>query len=97
MPSPVQNTHEYYRYCPGEEQIRISDAVCLGRQRTAYPKCKDCSFRDRTGVELRSAGLTADMPRKERKSVIESMFKAYDVRATYPDPLNEDAAWKIII
>lgn len=23
------------------------------------------------------------------------LFKAYDVRSTYPDPLNEDAAWKI--
>lgn len=23
------------------------------------------------------------------------IFKAYDVRATYPDPLNEDAAWKV--
>ncbi len=27
--------------------------------------------------------------------MIEKLFKAYDVRATYPDPLNEDAAWKI--
>ncbi len=23
------------------------------------------------------------------------VFKAYDIRATYPDPLNEDSAWKI--
>jgi phosphomannomutase len=27
--------------------------------------------------------------------MIEKLFKAYDVRATYPTPLNEDAAWKI--
>ncbi|MDP9174190.1 MAG: phosphomannomutase/phosphoglucomutase [Planctomycetota bacterium] len=25
----------------------------------------------------------------------DKIFKAYDVRATYPNPLNEDAAWKI--
>ena len=25
----------------------------------------------------------------------EKIFKAYDVRATYPNPLNEEAAWKI--
>jgi phosphomannomutase len=27
--------------------------------------------------------------------MIEKLFKAYDVRATYPSPLNEEAAWKI--
>jgi phosphomannomutase len=28
-------------------------------------------------------------------TMIEKIFKAYDVRATYPSPLNEDAAWKV--
>lgn len=27
--------------------------------------------------------------------MIGKIFKAYDVRATYPDPLDEDAAWKV--
>ena len=27
--------------------------------------------------------------------MIEKIFKAYDVRATYPSPLNEDAAWRV--
>ncbi|HEY0009289.1 MAG TPA: phosphomannomutase/phosphoglucomutase [Tepidisphaeraceae bacterium] len=27
--------------------------------------------------------------------MIEKIFKAYDVRSTYPAPLNEDAAWKV--
>jgi phosphomannomutase len=27
--------------------------------------------------------------------MIEKAFKAYDVRATYPNPLNEDGAWKV--
>ena len=27
--------------------------------------------------------------------MIEKAFKAYDVRATYPNPLNEEAAWKV--
>src|SRR3954451_15103638 len=27
--------------------------------------------------------------------MIDKIFKAYDVRATYPYPLNEDAAWKV--
>src|SRR5437764_1389908 len=28
-------------------------------------------------------------------SMIENIFKAYDVRATYPEPLNEEVAWKV--
>ncbi|MBU0618227.1 MAG: phosphomannomutase/phosphoglucomutase, partial [Planctomycetes bacterium] len=27
--------------------------------------------------------------------MIQQVFKAYDVRATVPDPLNEDIAWRI--
>jgi phosphomannomutase len=27
--------------------------------------------------------------------MIEKIFKAYDIRATYPNPLNEEAAWKV--
>src|SRR5580765_7243067 len=27
--------------------------------------------------------------------MIEKIFKAYDVRATYPMPLNEEMAWKV--
>ena len=27
--------------------------------------------------------------------MIEKIFKAYDVRATYPSPLNEESAWKV--
>ncbi len=28
-------------------------------------------------------------------AMIEKIFKAYDIRATYPNPLNEEAAWKV--
>src|SRR5437763_2851452 len=31
----------------------------------------------------------------EACSMIEKIFKAYDVRATYPNPLNEEMAWKV--
>ena len=27
--------------------------------------------------------------------MIEKIFKAYDIRSTYPNPLNEEAAWKV--
>src|SRR6478672_2446072 len=49
------------------------------------------------------AAITLPGPRHPRKinrakgigSMIEKIFKAYDVRATYPNPLNEEAAWKV--
>jgi phosphomannomutase len=31
----------------------------------------------------------------EGTAMIEKIFKAYDVRAVYPNPLNEEAAWKV--
>jgi phosphomannomutase len=34
--------------------------------------------------------MTANTP-----ASLEKIFKAYDVRATYPTPLNEEAAWKV--
>jgi phosphomannomutase len=43
---------------------------------------------------IRRQGLSLTLVR-ERGIMIGKIFKAYDVRATYPDPLNEEAAWKV--
>lgn len=94
----MQRVSQYYRYCPGEEHTVISDAVCLGRRRTAYPKCKGCQFNDdeKGSPGAGAAGAVAARRQvEESKSVVESVFKAYDVRATYPEPLSEEVAWRI--
>lgn len=94
---------DYTRFCPGEEQIRISDAVCLGRRRTNFFKCPGCPFNDDergnpsfeatvVGRRILPATLHA---RNSPMDAITKVFKAYDVRAIYPDPLNEDIAWRI--
>ena len=44
MKSETQSVEQYYRYCPDAPQVHISDSVCFGRQRVAYPPCKDCQF-----------------------------------------------------
>jgi phosphomannomutase len=95
---------DYQRFCPGEEQIPISDAICLGRRRANFRKCPGCQFNDdeqgRTPYYAPSGppGVRA-VPRvvleMEKRDMIEKVFKAYDVRATVPDPLNEDVAWRI--
>ncbi len=89
---------DYYRYCPGEEAIKLSNAVCLGRRRANFRKCPGCQFNDdeqgRPSFEATVVGPRA-APTQDQPDMIEKVFKAYDVRATVPEPLNEDVAWRI--
>jgi len=71
----------------------------MGRRRSNYPKCKGCQFNDEE-----QDGGTAGIPKPdskamkaqaERRAGLESIFKSYDVRAPYPDPLDAEAAWRI--
>jgi phosphomannomutase len=92
------------RYCPGEEHIHISEAICMGRRRANFRKCPGCQFNDdeqgRTPyyAPIGPAGVRTP-PRTvlemDKRDMIEKVFKAYDVRATVPEPLNEDVAWRI--
>lgn len=98
----MSNDAGYFRYCPGEEEIKISDAVCLGRRRANFSKCPGCQFnddeRERPPFEATVVGqrhLSPHVIPNEEDGMIEKVFKAYDVRATYPEPLNEDIAWRI--
>ena len=95
---------QYTRYCPGEEHIRISDAVCLGRRRANFHKCPGCPFNDdeqgrpsfaASVVGIQKRPTTPGLQDDEGPKMIEKVFKAYDVRATVPDMLNEEIAWRI--
>ncbi len=109
----VQGTRDYYKYCPGEEHIKLSNAICLGRRRTHYPKCVGCQFNDD------EKGLTLQAPQAEERGVsavtsaamnaaimygespalrrpdIDSLFFPSEISGIVPDPLSEDAAWRI--
>lgn len=97
-----EDSVEYHRYCPGEDTIRISDAVCLGRRRSNFHKCPGCQFNDdehdnapfEAGVVASRGGASAALSEDEER-MIRKVFKAYDVRGIVPDPLNEDIAWRI--
>ncbi len=92
-----------HRFCPGEEHIIINEAICLGRRRANFRKCPGCQFNDdekgRTPyyAPIGPAGVrTAPRVREmDKRDMIDKVFKAYDVRATVPDPLNEDVAWRV--
>jgi phosphomannomutase len=101
VPEPLDNQT---RHCPGEEQIAISEAICIGRRRASFRKCPGCVFNDdekgRTPYYMPAgptgARTATRMVREMEKSEnIEVVFKAYDVRATVPEPLNDSVAWRI--
>jgi phosphomannomutase len=107
---PLQKINGYVRFCPGEERIKLSDAICYGRRRSNFPKCKGCQFNDDEKAALGRRGeRTPESPgpaqpteqasrpaaRRSDADRIESLFGAYDLRGTYPDPLNDDVAWRI--
>jgi phosphomannomutase len=89
--SAGQRTDDYHRFCPGEEQIKISNAICRGRRKTHFPKCRNCSFND--------DGAGHDAPRGIEKapatSSLEAVFRVDEVCAAAPDPLSTDVAWRI--
>lgn len=94
----MQSVESYDRFCPDAPNLKISDSVCFGRQRVNYPPCKDCQFNkanqaNRPGTEF--FDLLPERRRKESPPMMDLLFKAYDVRARYPDPLNEESAWSI--
>lgn len=94
---------DYFRFCPGEEQIRISNAICYGRRRANFRKCPGCPFNDDeqgrammyAAASTAGRNVTNAVLETDKRDMIEKVFKAYDVRATVPEPLNEDVAWRI--
>jgi phosphomannomutase len=69
------------RHCPGE-RADIPHAICKGRQIRNYPKCAACEYR------------AEDMRRQDGALPKESVgvFRAYDIRGTYPAQINEKVA-----
>ena len=105
----VQSTKDYFRYCPGEEHAKISNAVCRGRRRTHFPKCAGCQFNDdeRGHDPLHLVQVHVAPPETIRISngqVVEklndatqigTLFKLSDISGAWPHPLSDDAAWRV--
>lgn len=89
--NPPQTPADYFKYCPGEEHIKISNAICRGRRKTSFPKCASCQFND----DLQPAGATASMPSLRNTAHVEAVFQAEQICATTPTPLSTDVAWRI--
>lgn len=71
--------------CPGEK-YQIHRSVCIGRQKRNYARCAECP--------IKRAILEAERRARVEKAKM-SIFKAYDIRGTYPEPLDEGMARRI--
>ena len=84
-----QTPTDYYKFCPGEEHVKISNAICRGRRRTSYPKCPGCQFNDDTLPPTQPTGAAG------ASAAIEGMFRPNEICAPAPAPLSADTAWRI--
>ncbi len=87
----LQATADYHKFCPGEESVKISNAICRGRRRSHHPSCNGCKFND--DEKGRDQTQTAD--KTDDVSPVESLFRSNEIRGTVPSPLSHDAAWRI--
>lgn len=104
----AQSTSDYYRYCPGEEPFKLSNAICRGRRRTNYPKCHGCQFNDdeaaapaaaiaagaAAGASLTSKSVSLVAPTAPQPRV-EDLFRTHDIVGAAPMPFTTDFAWRI--
>ncbi|MHC4089936.1 MAG: phosphomannomutase/phosphoglucomutase [Planctomycetota bacterium] len=87
----MQEVSEYYRYCPDQPKVLISDAVCLGRRRGRYPQCPGCRFND----DQQGTAPASQRAAVPSTAAITEVFKDHQVRAAYPEVLDEEVAWRI--
>ena len=98
MSDEVQNIDSYDRYCPGEERIKISEAICLGRRRSNFPKCKGCQFNDDEREAQDAAGGRSASGRDATATSaddIDSVFRGDAIVGRHPAPLDREVAWRI--
>ena len=83
---------DYYKFCPGEEHIKLSNAICRGRRRIHFPKCHACQFNEDAAPSATPSPKAAGTP---QPSSIEGVFRPHDICAAVPARLNADLAWRI--
>jgi len=85
-----KNSSNKQRQCPGDN-CYIAEHICLGRQSRGYPPCKQCHWVSRK-VKL----VAEDKTKQDQlQNVLDKIVKAYDIRGSYPEQVNEDIAWRL--
>jgi len=84
----MDEARKYVATCPGE-RYAISPAICKARRERNYPRCRGCVFNpdSETGDDT----ATAVTPEQTTRSI----FKAYDIRGTYPAEIDVAVARRL--
>ena len=86
-----QSAADYCKFCPGEEQVKISDAICRGRRRTHFPKCHGCRFNDDEKPLAAPSAADSSAPAPP----IENLLRPHDICGPVPALRSADVAWRI--
>lgn len=87
-----ESTADYFKFCPGEDHIKISNAICRGRRRSSFPKCPGCQFNP---DEHSSEQVAISVDKAKPVSGVEALFEQFDICGTVPAPFTKEAAWRI--
>ncbi len=77
-------------HCPGDN-CQIDLHICRARQTRGYPPCRQCDL-GLTSGKSRSLELSEQ---EQLAGVLEQIIKAYDIRGSYPEQVNNDVAWRL--
>ena len=88
--SVAKKTPPKQRVCPGDH-CGIEDHICRARRSRGYPPCKLCDV----GVSAVKVDTHQRSQQEQLIAVLDKIVKAYDIRGSYPEEINEDVAWRL--
>ncbi|MEE9366303.1 MAG: hypothetical protein V3W44_06410, partial [Dehalococcoidales bacterium] len=86
----TKDTSEKKVQCPGDN-CQLDLHICRARQMRGYPPCKQCDS-GLTSAKSRSVQAGKQL---QLAAVLDRIVKAYDIRGSYPEQVNEDLAWRL--
>ena len=88
--APTKDDSDQRVQCSGDN-CQIDLHICHARQMRGYPPCRQCD--SRRGSHQPSSSGPSDQD--QLASVLDKIVKAYDIRGSYPEQVNEDVAWRL--
>ena len=88
--SAVKDSSAKQRQCPGDN-CEIAAHICRGRQNRGYPPCKQCDW----GIRKVKSDSEDKVKQDQLQDTLDKVVKAYDIRGSYPQQINEDLAWRL--
>ena len=86
----TKDTSDQTVNCPGDN-CKLDLHICRARQMRGYPPCKQCD----SSIRSTSPASPERDSHNQLSAVLDRIVKAYDIRGSYPEQINEDIAWRL--